>query len=186
MLVSYEDGSEGLNLSGKIMGMFYSGNSVMLVDMLDVDLVDFMLMGIVGEVIFIIESVQIFVMIEDFLGVMNVLYIYNGGEMIMIFDEVGVGFKIVVNDMVIQMVGGVVFLLIDVIFGQFGMDMLMLLVVSDEFVDFGFGFDVIDFGVNEMIWLMIDLIGVLLYDLIIVQLGLNGLGKLFFDLIDLD
>ena len=186
MLVSYEDGGEGLNLSGKIMGMSYSGNSVMPADMSDVDPADFMSMGIVGEATFTTESAQILAMIEDFSGVTNVSYTHNGGETTMTFDEAGVGFKTAANDMAIQMAGGAVPLPIDVTLGQLGMDMLMPLAASDEPVDFGLGFDVIDLGVNEMIWSMIDPTGALPHDPITVQLGLNGSGKLFFDLTDPD
>lgn len=184
LFVDFIDGADGLKLSGQLFGTAYQGTSEMPADMSNTNPADFMSMGIVGELTYTNDSAQFLAMLQDFSGVTNVTLAHNGGETIMTFDEVGFGFDTSAKDISLQMAGGAVPLPVDVTLGELGMDMTMPLAATDGPVNFGIGFDVIDLGINELIWSLIDPTGALPHDPITAQLGLTGTGKLFFDLTD--
>lgn len=95
-----------------------------------------------------------------------------------------VSYDVRANDLAVDMSSSELPFPVQIGLGEYGIGFEMPLSKSDTPSDFGMSVDLVDLTLNDMIWNLFDPSSVLPRDAATVQIGLSGLAKPLFDLMD--
>ena len=184
LFLSVLEDDENVDISGQTLGVAFSGNSVTPIDY-DATRPELIFQA-GGGAQMQYSSVQTgyLLNVTDDMGTtsiatsatdVNAEFSIDMDHMAISFDE---------SNVAISASGGQVPFPIDASIAHLGMNLEMPMSMTDEPADFALGFDVTDFAMNDMIWMMADPAGMLPRDPATILVDFTGTAKLFADLFD--
>lgn len=184
ILLSAQDGSENVDLSGQVTNMALSGGSTMPMDYDPARPEEMFMMGFATNLDYTAGSSNFIMAVTDYSGTTNIATTSMDSSFALSMDIDNFGMSFGAKDVAINVMGGQVPFPVDLALAEYGASIDMPLTRTEEPAPFAMSINLTDLAVNDMIWMMLDPGSMLPHDPATAQIDLTGTTKLFFDILD--